>query len=85
MATTALGSGATRLAVAFTEQSTDPDGTWGSSGTEGISYGDETAEVEAFDPVAWDLENNPELVEAEPALTTPVSAPTGTTTEGGLF
>ena len=42
--------------------STDPNTTWGSSGTDGYVFGDETAEVEAFDPYLWDLENNPDAV-----------------------
>jgi hypothetical protein len=42
--------------------STDPNASWGSSGTDGYVYGDDSGEVEAFDPVLWDLENNPEAV-----------------------
>ena len=62
-------------------ESTDPDASWGSSGTDGVSYGDETPEVLAFDPLLWDLEHNPELTVVEPVSTTT----TGTTTTGGLF
>jgi len=43
-------------------ESTDPDASWGSSGTDAAPYGDESAEILAFDPLAWDAENNPELV-----------------------
>ena len=56
-------------------ESTDPDASWGSSGTDGMSYGDETPEVLAFDPLLWDLEHSLELAVTEPA----------TTTTGGLF
>jgi hypothetical protein len=64
-------------------ESTDPDASWGSSGTDAALYGDETAEVLAFDPVAWDAENNPELLE----VTSPTTTTTTTTTSvtGGSF
>src|SRR3546814_10605390 len=39
-----------------------PGASWGSSGTDGYAFGDETAEVDAFDPLLWDLENNPPAV-----------------------
>jgi hypothetical protein len=41
---------------------TDPNASWGSSGTDGYVFGDETAELEAFDPLLWDLEYNPAAV-----------------------
>jgi hypothetical protein len=39
----------------------DPNATWGSSGTDGYDYGDESAEMLLFDPALWDAENYPEL------------------------
>jgi len=42
--------------------STAPGASWGSSGTDGYTFDDETAEVDAFDALLWDLENNPDAV-----------------------
>ena len=42
--------------------SDDPNASWGSSGTDGYEFGDESSEVDAFDPLTWDLENNPDAV-----------------------
>ncbi len=71
-------------------ESTDPDASWGSSGTDAAPYSDETPEALAFDVLAWDAANNPELLgvvttggTTAPQTTGAVSTTPGTT--GGTF
>ena len=62
-------------------ESTDPDGSWGSSAPADASYGDESNDLLLFDAAAWDAANNPELA------VEPVVAPVITVvqTPGGPF